>query len=65
MNTDSTPTPDSSPRAVDPILAELWQIKRDINRESGYDIDELVRMAHVAAERTRQQWQIHDTNTRP
>jgi hypothetical protein len=60
MNTNNMPLPQTLPRAPDPIIAELWQIKRDINREAGYDINELARMAHEAAERTRQQWQKSD-----
>jgi len=36
-------------KAPDPILAELWETKRQINAEAGYRIDELVRMAHEAA----------------
>lgn len=42
--------------APDPILAELWQVKRDINREAGYDIEKLARMAHEAAELARRRW---------
>jgi hypothetical protein len=38
-------------RAPDPILAELWEIKRQINAEGGYDIEVLTRMAREAAER--------------
>ena len=36
-------------RAPDPILAELWEVKRQINAESGYEIARLVEMAHEAA----------------
>lgn len=61
MNPDNAPTPHTPPRTPDPILAELWRIKRDINREAGYDIDELARMAHEAAERARQQWKQSET----
>jgi hypothetical protein len=35
-------------QAPDPILAELWEVKRQINAEAGYDIATLVRMAHEA-----------------
>ena len=35
-------------RAPDPILAELWEIKRQLNEEADYDIDVLARMAHEA-----------------
>jgi hypothetical protein len=41
-------------RAPDPILAELWEAKRQINEEAGYRIEELARMAHEASERVRQ-----------
>ena len=44
---DTKPT-EVSVRAPDPILAELWEVKRQINQESGYCIHELVRMAHDA-----------------
>ena len=50
------PVPSEIPHAPDPILAELWQIKRDIHREAGYDIEKLAQMAHEAAERVRRQW---------
>lgn len=40
--------------APDPIMAELWEIKRQINQEAEYSIGELARMAHEAAERFRQ-----------
>ncbi|MDP2786997.1 MAG: hypothetical protein Q8O79_02830 [Pseudomonadota bacterium] len=33
-------------RAPDPILAELWEVKRQINTEASFDIDTLARMAH-------------------
>lgn len=35
-------------QAPDPILAELWEVKRQINAEAGYDIATLVQMAHEA-----------------
>jgi hypothetical protein len=41
-------------RAPDPILAELWEVKRQINQEAGYRVDELLRMAHDAAMRFQQ-----------
>lgn len=43
-------TPPPPVRAPDPILAELWEIKRQLNAEAGYDIDVLARMAHEATE---------------
>ncbi len=52
---DTKPT-EVSVRAPDPILAELWEVKRQINQESGYCIHELVRMAHDATLRIQQQW---------
>lgn len=46
-------------RAPDPILAELWEVKREINKAADYRIDTLVDMANKAAEdveaRLRQQ----------
>ena len=55
MNAEQAPKP-AEPliRAPDPILAELWEVKRQINQEAGYRIDELVRMAHEAALRVQQ-----------
>ncbi len=48
----TTLTPPTIPvRAPDPILAELWEVKRQLNAEAGYDVDVLARMAHEAAER--------------
>lgn len=44
------PIPDCAP---DPILAELWEIKRQINAEAGYRVDVLARMAHEASERVK------------
>jgi len=35
-------------RTHDPVLAELWEVKRQINQEAGYCVDELARMAHEA-----------------
>ena len=46
----------TTPGAPDAILAELWEVKREINRAANYRIDALVRMAHESAERVRQQW---------
>ena len=57
MNRDNQTRPtESLVRAPDPILAELWEVKRQINQESGYCIHELVRMAHDATLRIQQQW---------
>ena len=49
-----------TPGAPDAILAELWEVKREINRTANYRIDALVRMAHESAERARQQWRQDD-----
>ena len=40
----------SGVRAPDPILAELWEVKREINKAADYRIDTLVDMANKAAE---------------
>ncbi len=57
MNAEITKKPTELPiRAPEPILAELWEVKRQINKEAGYNIEELARMAHEAALRIRQQW---------
>lgn len=42
-------------RAPDPILAELWEVKRQINREAGYRLEELTRMARESAATIRRQ----------
>ncbi|MFM8332215.1 MAG: hypothetical protein ACKN9T_11045 [Candidatus Methylumidiphilus sp.] len=58
MNFEQTPKSAEPPiRAPDSILAELWEVKRQINQEAGYQIDELARMAHEAALRLQQQWE--------
>lgn len=41
----------------DPILAELWEVKRPINAEAGYRLEERTRMARASAEKIRHQWQ--------
>ncbi|MFZ4792279.1 MAG: hypothetical protein ACOYMW_15555 [Candidatus Competibacteraceae bacterium] len=48
----------TSPRKPDPILAELWEIKRQINQEAGYRLEELTRMARASAEKIQQQWEL-------
>ena len=50
------PDPTRSLRTPDPILAELWEIKRQINAEAGYRLEELTRMARESAEKIRNQW---------
>lgn len=53
-------------QAPDPILAELWEVKREINKAADYRIDALVDMANEAAERVREQWrQQSDTADHP
>ncbi|MDD5298293.1 MAG: hypothetical protein PHU46_15430 [Rhodocyclaceae bacterium] len=47
--TQTLPPPSTTMRAPDPILAELWEVKRQINAEANYDIATLARMAHEAA----------------
>ncbi|MEA3643173.1 MAG: hypothetical protein VBE63_25015 [Lamprobacter sp.] len=42
--------------APDPILAELWDVKREINKSADYRIDILVDMANKAAEQVQAQW---------
>ena len=49
--------PTTSLRTPDPILAELWEVKRQINAEAGYRLEELTRMARESAEKIRHQWQ--------
>lgn len=50
---EASPSPQTPPRAPDPILAELWEVKRQINAEAGYRLDVLARMAHEAAVRVQ------------
>ncbi len=40
-------------RAPDAILAELWEVKRQLNAEAGYQVDVLARMAHAASEEVK------------
>jgi hypothetical protein len=47
----------ASTRHPDPILAELWEVKRQINEEAGYRLEELTRMAKESADKIRNQWQ--------
>ena len=49
------PDPTRSLRTPDPILAELWEVKRQI-KEAGYRLEELTRMARESAEKIRNQW---------
>ena len=45
-------------RTPDAILAELWEVKRQINAEAGYRLEELTRMARESAEKIRHQWEL-------
>jgi hypothetical protein len=56
MATDTIP-PESGIfyKAPDPILAELWEVKRQINEEAGYQVEFVARSAHEAAELIRLQ----------
>ena len=46
-----------STRNPDPIMAELWELKRQINAEAGYRLEELTRMAKESADKIRHQWE--------
>ena len=51
MNVTSADSP-QQPQAVrwhDPVLDELWSIKRGINRDAGYDLQRLHEQARLAA----------------
>lgn len=55
------------PRAPDVILAELWEIKREINTQADYRIEALVRMAREAGDKVRREWRdsvTENTDTR-
>lgn len=41
--------PNAPRHTLDPILADLWETKRQINQEAGYQIPKLVEMARAAA----------------
>ena len=45
-------------RTPDAILAEFWEVKRQINAEAGYRLEELTRMARESAEKIRHQWEL-------
>lgn len=53
MKKKPSTTPPTGMRAPDPILAELWEIKRQLNAESGYDVRRRSMDAHKAAEAIR------------
>jgi hypothetical protein len=56
MNSEQHSKPTTgSMRNPDPILAELWEVKRQINQEAGYSIEQLARMAHEATLHIQQQ----------
>lgn len=45
--------PSPPTRAPDPILSELWEVKRQINQEADYRLENLVRMARASAAKIR------------
>jgi hypothetical protein len=47
------PDPSPPPRAPDAILSELWEVKRQINLEADYRLENLVRMARASAAKIR------------
>lgn len=49
-----------STRHPDPIIAELWEVKHQINAEAGYRLEELTRMAKESADKIRRQWDQTD-----
>lgn len=49
--------------APDPILAELWEVKRQLNEAAGYRVDERARMAHEATLQVEARW--HQQNAKP
>ena len=53
-------TTDTFRQAPDPILAELWEVKRQINAEAAYDVAKLAKDAHEAAEKIRQKMAGHE-----
>jgi hypothetical protein len=44
--TPEKPTPPRTPANADPILLELWEIKRQINTEAQFDIAQLAKQAN-------------------
>ncbi len=59
-----TPSPPSTALLnPDAILAELWEVKRQINAEAGYRMKELTRMARESAEKIRRQWDLDRAKT--
>ena len=56
MATDTMP-PESGifHKAPDPILAELWEVKRQINEEAGYQVEVVARSTHETTELIRLQ----------
>ncbi|NEV64909.1 hypothetical protein [Thiorhodococcus minor] len=48
-------------RAPDPILAELWEVKRQLNEAAGYRVAERARMAHEATLQVEARW--HESNS--
>lgn len=52
--------PSIATRNPDPVIAELWEVKRQINAEAGYRLEELTRMAKESADKIRHQWEQTD-----
>ncbi|SDY20554.1 hypothetical protein SAMN05421644_1386 [Allochromatium warmingii] len=49
-------------KAPDPILTELWEVKRQLNEAAGFCVADRARMAHEAALQIEAGW--HDSNNR-
>ncbi|WP_040851343.1 hypothetical protein [Thiorhodospira sibirica] len=56
------PQPMSAP---DPILAELWEVKRQLNEAAGYRVAERARMAHEAALQIEARWHDESNTSNP
>lgn len=48
------------PRAPDPILAELWDVKRQINEHAEFRLEEMARMAETSAAEIRRRWRQNE-----
>jgi hypothetical protein len=42
----TSPVPIATRRRRDPVLAELWEIKAQMNAQAGYDVKRLLENAH-------------------
>ena len=56
----TSPNPSIATCHPDLIMAELWEVKRQINAEAGYRLEELTRMAKESADKIRHQWEQTD-----